>query len=390
MSMGGMNLGGAQFTVTANTAQFQQGMQQVQQQAAQAGHAVGAAFNRNAAMGILEVSRAVEDLQYGFAAVVNNIPGIVTGLGFGMGVAGVASLAAVAINQLYQHWDDIASLWREGETDNEAERVKRLADATEALKKAGEGFTVANAPAEAMEQRVRNTERARKTADTLLNVLPPEQRESGKNVRRAVEAFGSQAVLKELQEALVRAKGDFGKEANEAHAKNLFTNLLQGRRDAIELMREIGRDTKIGAVLGGGETPDETRRREAAQAAEAKHRDEQRKAEQRRKDNEQIEMLNKEGREADREQKAIARKAELEQRFALEGKVDAARQKMHAAQMDTSKPFRGDYFEYATSHGEAYEQKQQLQKLEAIRKEQENAVAELKKFNEKQQIARAG
>jgi hypothetical protein len=47
---------------------------------------------------VLQVSRGLEDLQYGFAGVVNNIPGVVTSLGLSAGVAGAVSLLAVGIN----------------------------------------------------------------------------------------------------------------------------------------------------------------------------------------------------------------------------------------------------------------------------------------------------
>lgn len=45
---------------------------------------------------VLEISRAVEDAQYGIRGVLNNIPGIVLSLGGTGGLAGVISLAAVA------------------------------------------------------------------------------------------------------------------------------------------------------------------------------------------------------------------------------------------------------------------------------------------------------
>ena len=52
------------------------------------------------AMGLLEVSRAAEDAQYGLRGVLNNIPGIVLSMGGTAGLAGAASLAAVAVYQL--------------------------------------------------------------------------------------------------------------------------------------------------------------------------------------------------------------------------------------------------------------------------------------------------
>ena len=54
-----------------------------------------------AAMGVLEVSRAVEDFSVaGMRGALNNIPGMIMSLGAGAGLAGAASLAAVGVMQL--------------------------------------------------------------------------------------------------------------------------------------------------------------------------------------------------------------------------------------------------------------------------------------------------
>ena len=55
-------------------------------------------------MAALEGSRAVEDLQYGLAGVVNNIPSLVMALGGGAGLTAAISLAAVGVNQLYKNF----------------------------------------------------------------------------------------------------------------------------------------------------------------------------------------------------------------------------------------------------------------------------------------------
>lgn len=54
---------------------------------------------RNGAVAVLEFSRAFEDAQYGIRGVLNNIPGLLSALGAGAGLAGVVSIAAVALNQ---------------------------------------------------------------------------------------------------------------------------------------------------------------------------------------------------------------------------------------------------------------------------------------------------
>ncbi|WP_193214796.1 hypothetical protein [Luteolibacter marinus] len=57
-----------------------------------------AAATGNAGRAVLEASRAFEDMQYGIGGVLNNIPGLVLALGGTAGIAGAASLAAVAVS----------------------------------------------------------------------------------------------------------------------------------------------------------------------------------------------------------------------------------------------------------------------------------------------------
>ena len=64
----------------------------------------GGGGGRGLGMAALETSRAVDDLQYGLAGVVNNIPGLVMALGGGAGLTAAISLAAVGVNQLYKNF----------------------------------------------------------------------------------------------------------------------------------------------------------------------------------------------------------------------------------------------------------------------------------------------
>lgn len=58
--------------------------------------------SRNSGLAALEFSRAVEDAQYGIRGVLNNIPQLIQFMGGGAGLAGVVSLAAVALTQLVE------------------------------------------------------------------------------------------------------------------------------------------------------------------------------------------------------------------------------------------------------------------------------------------------
>jgi hypothetical protein len=59
-------------------------------------------------MGILETSRLIEDAQYGMRGVLNNIPGLIMSFGGGMGLAGVVSIAAVAVSVLGKGFLELA------------------------------------------------------------------------------------------------------------------------------------------------------------------------------------------------------------------------------------------------------------------------------------------
>lgn len=61
--------------------------------------------NSNAAMGVMALSNAFQDAQYGMAGMINNIPMMVTGMGLGMGVAGAVQAAAVGVQILTKNFD---------------------------------------------------------------------------------------------------------------------------------------------------------------------------------------------------------------------------------------------------------------------------------------------
>jgi hypothetical protein len=62
---------------------------------------------RNVGQAALEVSRGLEDLQYGVGGVVNNIPSMVMALGGTAGLTAAISLGAVAVNQLVKNFGGV-------------------------------------------------------------------------------------------------------------------------------------------------------------------------------------------------------------------------------------------------------------------------------------------
>ncbi len=93
----------------------------------------------NAGMAMLMLSQSIDDVQYGFRGIVNNIAPLTMALGGGPGLAGVLTIGAVAINQGIQAWDrwnDTTALAKQN-ADNLAASQRSLAAAIEAAGKAG-------------------------------------------------------------------------------------------------------------------------------------------------------------------------------------------------------------------------------------------------------------
>lgn len=94
-------------------AQLQAGLAQAVMQSQQAGQKMAQALNRGMSStsgginpnGLLNLSRAIDDVQYGFRGFVNNIEGIVTQFGGTAALAGGLTIAGVALNTF---GDDIA------------------------------------------------------------------------------------------------------------------------------------------------------------------------------------------------------------------------------------------------------------------------------------------
>jgi hypothetical protein len=101
--------------------------------ATQAKKELGKASN-NGAMGLLALSNAVQDVQYGFGGMVNNIPQIVTGLGMGMGVAGAVQIAAVGFQFLLKNVDLFGEKAKQAARDAANLAAETMADADAAYK----------------------------------------------------------------------------------------------------------------------------------------------------------------------------------------------------------------------------------------------------------------
>jgi hypothetical protein len=85
----------------------------------------------NAGVAMLMFSQGLEDAQYGLRGVMNNIPPLVMALGGGPGLAGVISVAAVAVSGLAKIWEKL-----NGQQELAERNAKSLAAWTERTTKA--------------------------------------------------------------------------------------------------------------------------------------------------------------------------------------------------------------------------------------------------------------
>ena len=125
-----------------------------------------------AGLGLSQLAYAVDDVQYGFNAIVNNIPQIVMGLGGGAGVAGAVGIAAVAINQLIKHWSEVSALMEQAWTGGSYDQLVTLREGTEAVLPRQYDDT-------SRQQRVDGMNRAARLRPKRLPTLAPRTCESG-------------------------------------------------------------------------------------------------------------------------------------------------------------------------------------------------------------------
>ncbi len=85
-----------------------------------------------AGRGLGQLSYALDDLQYGFGAIVNNIPQIALAMGAGAGLAGAVGIAAVAINQLVKHWGELTDMMQAAWAGSSLDQLTKLREKAEA------------------------------------------------------------------------------------------------------------------------------------------------------------------------------------------------------------------------------------------------------------------
>ncbi len=140
-------------------------------------------------MALMQLGSAADDAQYGFRGVLNNIPSIVSGLAqvagaspaMAMGIAGGASIAATAIYQLINHWDEVKQVFG---MPVFTDAIKELALLTEATDQATEAEKKRKEMREQMEKNKAMREEATPEAETAARAR-----------KEAIKKGGNEAVM---------------------------------------------------------------------------------------------------------------------------------------------------------------------------------------------------
>ena len=190
---------------------------------------VDAAVNRHgqsAARGLLQLGYAIDDMQYGFSAIVNNIPQIVYAMGGGPGLAGVVGILAVGINLAINHWDQLKATF--SDTSAWQTAVGAIEQVTAALKDqdtiigklyaesglkdtadfAQEQWAAGAVDRKMAEEAKKKEEETKKAAEAIKNFVGPEERARGRIFGDVLGEFGGPEKL--LKQMMARALADRG------------------------------------------------------------------------------------------------------------------------------------------------------------------------------------
>lgn len=158
--------------------------------------------SRNNGMAVLEFSRAFEDAQYGIRGVLNNIPGLLSALGAGAGLAGALSLVAVVGSQVLGPALDAL----DEKFDISGEKAKAAAEKTAAYAEKIRAATLAAEEAKIKEYQESLDNLAE--AQGKVNEQMQSEIELQATLRQARDATARSQ--NELQQATIKAAGAMG------------------------------------------------------------------------------------------------------------------------------------------------------------------------------------
>lgn len=214
----------------------------------------------------LQLSRGLEDLQYGFAGVVNNIPGMIQALGGTAGLTAAISLAFVAVNQLVNHWSDLKALFGENDPFKDgATSVEALTKRIDELNKTEVKLAVDRLELDAAEAQVKRIKEGLAAFEAAGKTKSRYEKESGSLVAETLaETPGGEAALRD--EVRAQINREFVERSGEYQAAQAETD--KHRAEAARLEAEIKQHAGDPEAVLGFEAQLKYERAQAEKAAE--------------------------------------------------------------------------------------------------------------------------
>lgn len=302
--------------------------------ARQAGQQIQSAGGQGA-MGLMMLSQTIDDVQYGFRAIVNNIPMMASALGQAFGLSsqaamkfgGIAGIAAVAINVIIQHWDQLferfgygtdtmRQTWKEifgdvkdvavSEIDTIAERIKQLE--AKPIKLATDTFELDQA-----KKKLEELKDAQKAWEQMSKGRSAFEKESGGKIQSLFEGMDRQD-LEKVRTGMVQARAG-RMNANSNEIENEF--LTDAEKQSIRTQSRERVNAKTGQI-----TYDPANEAKEAAAIEALQ-------EERSKEAARVRIAN--------EKKAALELGDIYNK-AISGTDDNARKQLAKALLDAKRP----------------------------------------------------
>jgi hypothetical protein len=165
------------------------------------------AGSKNMGMAILEGSRAMEDLQYGIAGVLNNIPGLIASLGGSAGLAGIVSGVAVAATVLYRNWDSLTTLFGGSKwVDPLKTELENIKDRIEELSKIPIKLNIERVELKSLQADAAKQAAGEKAAEDAGNYKSKTDRESESATKEAVLDSGAYEAIRTNMVAKAKAQ----------------------------------------------------------------------------------------------------------------------------------------------------------------------------------------
>lgn len=242
----------------AETGQLRQAQTAIEQVGRSADRADGSmramgAGGRNAGLAVLELSRAVEDAQYGLRGIQNNIPGLIMNLGGSAGVAGAVSLVVVLLGQLVQRLG-AAKAAIEDTTESLADA--RLQTLERAIERRGDEIDL-------------ELELARLREENFTSYAEAER-------KAAIERAGWQAKMVETQALLNQLLGEAVPVQDQLRAGAEAEAQARRASAAAEIAKQEAAIAEARRSLAQAERTAEARREQAAEAAARRAENEER------------------------------------------------------------------------------------------------------------------